>query len=67
MGARRARFKASPALEAKDISLSTLGRRSDADAVDALKELKGLGPWSAQMMLLFVIIDLMSSVLGMQA
>ena len=41
------------ALEAKDISLSALARRSDEDVVEALKELKGLGPWSAQMMLLF--------------
>ena len=41
------------ALLSKKVSLSALSKHSDDEVVEALKALKGFGPWSAQMMLLF--------------
>ena len=41
------------ALLSKEVSLSALSKRSDDEVIESLKALKGFGPWSAQMMLLF--------------
>ena len=41
------------ALLSNVVSLSALAKRPDDEVIESLKALKGLGPWSARMMLLF--------------
>jgi DNA-3-methyladenine glycosylase II len=42
-------------VENKSLNLSRLSRLSDDEVMSALMEVKGIGPWSAQMFLMFVL------------
>ncbi|QDU82835.1 DNA-3-methyladenine glycosylase [Polystyrenella longa] len=46
-------FRIATAVEAGDLPLKTLGRLQNEEIVNTMTQLKGIGPWTAQMFLIF--------------
>lgn len=59
LGVSKAKIAAMKDLASKVVSgeppLSALGRKSDAEIVEALTRVRGVGPWTAQMFLIFTL------------